>query len=104
MGLFGRKKPEEQNISSTQTTPADAHIINEVGNMPKTEGAGGGTVERLSHNSEELKKLMNEFRAMQGESIDNQYSDNHDEHTEHTEEYSEEHHSVEEGERYTLSE
>ena len=104
MGLFDRKQPENENIVSTQTTPADQHIINEVQSDARTKGVGGGTVERLSSNSEELQKLLNEFKAMQGEPVEHNGYENHEhDSTSITEEYSDEHHSVEEGEKYTLS-
>ena len=101
MGLFGNKKREQEDAANTEIN-TNNHGVEEHNNSPKTEGAGGGTVERLNQNSEELKRLLNEFRAMQGENFDPAEEETPDNSS--TEEYSDERHSVEEGEKYTLSE
>lgn len=101
MGLFGNKKREQEDAANTEIN-TNNHGVEEHSNSPKTEGAGGGTVERLNQNSEELKRLLNEFRAMQGENFDPAEEETPENSS--TEEYSDERHSVEEGEKYTLSE
>lgn len=99
MGLFG-KKDNENNVN-TSTTPVDQHIIDEVNNSPKADGAGGGSVERMTKNSDELQMLLDEFKAMQDENghINTQDEVAHEYH----DDIQEGHHEVEEGEKYTLS-
>ena len=99
MGLFG-KKDNENNVN-TSTTPVDQHIIDEVNNSPKADGAGGGSVERMTKNSDELQRLLDEFKAMQDENghINTQDEVAHEYH----DDIQEVHHEVEEGEKYTLS-